>query len=134
MGFPGESERDFEDTLDVMDKVRFAKVHMFPYSVRKRTRAALYPNKVTLEVIQERKQRLLRLAEQHAFELRQTYVGKKRSVLLENDQGAQSGIICGHTDNFLSVCIESKELKANDLIEVEFIANQPDSLLGKILS
>ncbi len=133
VGFPGESERDFEDTLDVMDKVRFAKVHMFPYSVRKRTRAALYPNKVTPEVIQERKQRLLRLAEQHAFELRQTYVGKKRSVLLENDQGTQSGIICGHTDNFLSVCIDNKELKANDLIEVEFIANQPDSLLGKIL-
>ncbi len=46
VGFPGESERDFQDTLDVMEHVRFAKVHMFPYSVRKRTRAALYPNKI----------------------------------------------------------------------------------------
>lgn len=125
VGFPGESERDFEDTLEMMDKVRFAKVHMFPYSVRKRTRAALYPNKIAPAVIQERKQKLLRLAEQHAFELRQSYVGQKRWVLLENDQEN------GHTDNFLSVTIENnKGFKANDLIEVELIANQPDSLLG----
>ena len=132
VGFPGESERDFQDTLDVMDKVRFAKVHMFPYSVRKRTRAALYPNKVPPDVIQERKQRLLRLAEQHAFELRQGYVGQKRWVLFENDQSAESGLISGHTDNFLSVTVASNKIKANDLIEIELNSNQPDSLLGTV--
>ena len=73
VGFPGESERDFEDTLAVMEKVRFAKIHMFPYSPRKRTRAALYPHPVPPPVIQERKQRLLRLAEQQAFALREEY-------------------------------------------------------------
>jgi threonylcarbamoyladenosine tRNA methylthiotransferase MtaB len=134
VGFPGESERDFQDTLDTMERVRFAKVHMFPYSARKRTRAALYPNKVSAEVIQERKQRLLRLAEGHAFELRGAYVGQKRWVLLESDQGAGSGLISGHTDHFLSVSIESREFRANDLIEVELIANRPDALLGKIIS
>ncbi len=133
VGFPGESESDFKDTLDVMQKVRFAKVHMFPYSVRKRTLAALYPNKVTPEVIQERKQRLLRLAEQHSFELRQSYVGQKRWVLLENDQREEKGRIVGHTDNFLSVSLESEGLKANDLVEVELIANAPDALVGRII-
>ena len=135
VGFPGESERDFEDTLDVMEKVRFAKVHMFPYSVRKRTRAALYPNKVTPEVIQERKQRLLRAAEEHSYALRQNYVGKKRSVLFENDESASPGMISGHTDNFLRVTVEnSTGIKPNDLLEVEFISNQPDALIGKIIS
>jgi threonylcarbamoyladenosine tRNA methylthiotransferase MtaB len=134
VGFPGESERDFEDTLDVMDKVRFAKVHMFPYSVRKRTRAALYPNKISPEIIQERKQRVLRLTEQHAFELRESYVGKKRGVLFENDHGTDTGLVYGHTDNFLRVAIESATVKANDLIEIEFTTNLPDALLGKIIT
>ncbi len=130
VGFPGESEIDFQDTLDVMERVKFAKVHMFPYSVRKRTRAALYPNKVAPEVIQERKQKVLRLAEQHAFELRNAYIGKRGWVLLESEE---KGWVTGHTDNFLTVTMESKGFKSNDLVEVEFMANQPDGLLGKIL-
>ncbi len=126
VGFPGESELDFQDTLDVMEKVRFAKVHMFPYSPRKRTRAALYPNQIPEPVKQQRKQQVLRLSEQHAFELRQSYVGKKGWVLLEGDQA-------GHTDNFLSVVLQSKG-KPNELVEVEFIDNLPDGLLGRIIS
>jgi threonylcarbamoyladenosine tRNA methylthiotransferase MtaB len=133
VGFPGESELDFADTLDVMEKVGFAKVHMFPYSVRKRTRAALYPNKVSPEVIQERKQRLLRTAERNAFELRQKYVGKKRSVLFESDESAAEGFATGHTDNFLRVVVENKQIKPNTLHEVEFIANQPEALIGKLI-
>ncbi len=56
VGFPGETDADFADTLEVMDQVKFAKVHMFPYSERPRTRAALMPNKVSPDVIKERKQ------------------------------------------------------------------------------
>ncbi len=133
VGFPGESESDFEDTLEIMGKVHFAKVHMFPYSARKRTRAALYPNKVPPDVIQQRKQRLLRMAEQHAFALRQAYVGQRRWVLVENDKG-EEGMIYGHTDNFLRVALNFEELKPNDLVEVELIANGADALLGKILT
>jgi threonylcarbamoyladenosine tRNA methylthiotransferase MtaB len=134
VGFPGESERDFEDTLEVMEKVNFAKVHMFPYSPRKRTRAALYPNRVAPEVIQERKQKVLRYAELHAHQLRQTYVGTRRHVLFENDENAKKGKITGHTDNFLRVVVEDANLKPNDLCEIELIANEADALVGKIPS
>jgi threonylcarbamoyladenosine tRNA methylthiotransferase MtaB len=128
LGFPGESERDFEDTMKIMDQVHFAKVHLFPYSVRERTRAALYPNKVPPELIQERKQRLLRIAEQHAFELRNAYVGQRRLVLFENDEKGGSG----HTDNFLPVTVKGATIKANDLLEVELIDNHPDGLVGRV--
>lgn len=132
VGFPGESERDFEDTIEMMEKVRFAKVHMFPFSARERTRAALYSNKVPVKLIQKRKQRLLRIAEQHAFELRNSYLGQKRSVLFEN---RESGDCCsGHTDNFLPVIVKNKKIKANDLFEVELIDNQPNALIGKVVS
>ncbi len=86
-------------------------------------------------MIQERKQRLLRLAERHAFTLRQSYVGQKRWVLFEKDTDSESGWISGHTDNFLPVMVANEGfLRANALVEIELISNQPDTLLGKIIS
>src|SRR4029077_17658307 len=76
VGFPGETEADFEETLAVMRAVKFAKVHMFPYSPRERTRAALYPNQIPQAVMDERKARVLKLAEQEAYALREKYVGR----------------------------------------------------------
>ncbi len=134
VGFPGESERDFEDTLDVMRRVRFAKVHMFPFSVRERTRAALYPNRVSPEVMQERKQRLLRAAEEHAFSLRESFLGQRRSVLLENDESHFPERIGGHTDNFLQVFVPKGDLSPNTLVAVELIENRPEGLFGRVIS
>lgn len=133
VGFPGESERDFEDTLEIMEKVKFAKVHMFPYSARQRTRAALYPNQVPQEVIHERKQRLLRLAEQHAFSLREEFVGKTLSLLVEQEEGLDGLYISGHTDNFLQVLVPKTSARPNDLITVECIKNCPEGLIGRVV-
>lgn len=131
VGFPGESEADFQDTLDVMNEVRFAKVHMFPYSERARTRAALYPNKVPSMLISERKQRVLRLAEQNAFELFSSYVGRTLSVLIEGDTETLPGYISGHTENFIPVFVPIEMAEKNDLIQVDLIENTPKGLIGK---
>ena len=131
VGFPGESEADFLETLEIVSKVQFAKVHMFPYSPRKKTRAALYPNQVGIEVLRRRKQELLRLAEKTGFELRNRFVGRKMSVLLENEE--KEGLISGHTTNFLRVFIPKHNLKQNDLIEVELVENTPEGLTGRAL-
>lgn len=134
VGFPGETEGDFNETLQVMQEVKFAKVHMFPYSERKRTRAALYPNKVPQEIIQDRKQKVLRASEKTAFELREKYIGRKMKVLLETESSTSSGCLAGHTDNFLRVLIPSQGLRPNDLIDVELVANGPDALIGRRVS
>lgn len=128
VGFPGETEADFEETLELVERVKFAKVHMFPYSPRKRTRAALYPNRVPPEVIRERKQRLLRLAEKTGFELRERFVGRKMQVLLENE--TKPGFLSGHTANFLRVWVPTRTHKPNELIEVTLVGNEPDGLIG----
>ncbi len=128
VGFPGETEADFEETLELIERVQFAKVHMFPYSARKRTRAALYPNQVAPSIIKERKQKLLRLAEKSAFQLRNKFVGRKMSVLLENE--TKPGFLSGHTANFLRVWVPTGVYKPNDLIDVQLVANEPDGLLG----
>jgi len=134
VGFPGETEADFQETIDVVRQVRFAKVHMFPYSERKRTKAALYPNKVTQEVIYERKQRLLREAEHASFELRQSFVGQKMRVLVEGEEEAMPNYLSGHTENFLNVFLPSSGIRKNMIVEVELIENLPSGLLGRIVS
>ena len=131
VGFPGESDADHAETLDLMEKVQFAKVHMFPYSVRKRTRAALYPNQVSQAVIKQRKQELLRLAEKSAFQLREQFKGRVMSVLLENDEKEE--MISGHTANFLRAWVPKGQWKAGDLVAVELVENGPDGFTGRVV-
>ncbi len=127
VGFPGESEGDFQETLDCLNAIPCAKVHLFPYSPRPRTRAALYPHQVSHSLLQERGQRLLRAAEKRAFALRETYVGRRLPVLFESGGS-------GYTDNFLSVVVEGSETVVNTIREVELIENRPEALMGRIVS
>lgn len=128
VGFPGETDADFQDTLDVMKEVNFAAVHMFPFSARPRTRAALYPNKVAPSVIQARKEIVLRESEKGAFELRQGHIGKKLTVLIETEEPC-----FGHSENFLPVYL-NKSLPRNTIAFVECLENRPDGLVGQITS
>jgi len=120
VGFPMESEEDFQETLAVIDEVQFAKVHMFPYSARERTKAATYPQ-LDPQIIAERKNILTMHAEQAAFALRERFVGRRMHVLTESKEG-------GYTGNFLPVKVSAS--RSNELIEVEIVENQPDGLVG----
>lgn len=128
VGFPGETEQDFEDTLDVIHEVKFAKVHMFPYSQRERTKAYFFPDQVPHDVILERKSQVLKLADQVAFDLRNQFLHKKMSVLLENGEG---DMMFGHTANFLSVMVPKKNHHSNEMIMVELVENHEKALLGR---
>lgn len=127
VGFPGETDSDFQETLDLMEEVKFAKVHMFPYSKRERTRAALYKNPVNSATIMERKQKVLRLSEKIAYDLRKQYVGRKMKVLIEEEQK-------GHTENFLEVLLPNTELSSNEIVTCEMVENTPQGLIGCVLS
>jgi threonylcarbamoyladenosine tRNA methylthiotransferase MtaB len=133
VGFPGETEADFAETIAVMKAVKFAKVHMFPYSDRPRTRSALMPNKVPHDIIKARKQELLRISEQIAFQLRENFIGQRMVVLTETLDTSKPNQICGHTENFLSVVVEGNGYVANELIEVLLYANSAEGLLGRVI-
>lgn len=128
VGFPGESEEDFEETLAVIREVQFAKVHMFPFSRRERTKAASFPNQIAPEIIQERKQRVLRLSESVAYTLREKFLDRKMGVLLENEE--KEGYIFGHTDNFLPVWIPKKQHLPNTVLKVHLRENAPQGFIG----
>jgi threonylcarbamoyladenosine tRNA methylthiotransferase MtaB len=131
VGFPGETDTDFNDTLEVMQYVNFAKVHMFPYSDRPRTRSAIMPNKVPQDMIKDRKQQVLRMSEQGAFALRERYLNRRMTVLTESLDPHRPHGISGHTENFLPVWIEGTGFAPNQLIEVELFSNSPSELIGR---
>lgn len=133
VGFPGETDVDFADTLEVMREVKFAKVHMFPYSERPRTRAALMPNKVPPELIKERKQIVLKTAEEIAYQLRNRFVDRQMTVLTENLDPHRPNEISGHTENFLQVWLPKLDFQPNELVEVELIENTPMGLSGRVI-
>lgn len=128
VGFPGETDADFEETLDIMREVQFAKVHMFPYSVRERTRAALYPNKVSPQAINQRKEIVLRESEKQAFLLREGYVGKPLKVLVESEDPS-----FGHSENFLPVFL-TEPVSRNSIVNVLCLENRPDGLYAKAIT
>lgn len=123
VGFPGEGEEEFNETLEVMEEIRFAKVHMFPYSDRPKTRASRFLDKVSKAIIDERREKVLRLSERIAFDLRREYVGRTMKVLLESDSS-------GHTDNFLEVQVGGEK---NQILDVKLIENTPMGLVGTAL-
>lgn len=131
VGFPGERDVDFEETLDVVRQVKFAKVHMFPYSPRKRTKAALFEDSVSDDLKAQRKNELLRLSEKMSFELRSNYVGKSLEILTENE--ASSSKTVGHSDNFLKVILKEEKIRPNELVKVLIVDNQPEGLIGTLI-
>ncbi|MCF7806623.1 MAG: tRNA (N(6)-L-threonylcarbamoyladenosine(37)-C(2))-methylthiotransferase MtaB [Simkaniaceae bacterium] len=133
VGFPGETERDFQETLSVMRDIKFAKVHMFPYSSRPGTRASRFINHLPKEVIEERRQLVLREAEKIAFELREPFVGRTMKILLENVDATDPDWISGHTDNFLHVKIPKMGYRPNEIIEVVLEENTPEGFIGQVV-
>lgn len=125
VGFPGETEGDFEETLDLLRRAPFAKVHVFPYSARPRTRAALYPNRVAPDVLRRRKERLIEEAERVGVALRERFVGRTMQVLME--EGNE-----GHTANFLKVRLVEDLAAQNELVDVELIGNGKNALIGRL--
>lgn len=84
VGFPGESEQDFEDSLNMSKEIGFSHIHTFKYSVRNGTRAARMENQIPEKVKTERSKKMRQLAEELKIEYRKKFIGRNDSVLIEN--------------------------------------------------
>lgn len=100
VGFPGESEEDFQETIDTCKKLKFAKIHVFPYSERKGTKAMELPDHVDSTIKKERARRLLLVSKELECSYYESFIGREVSVLVEEVKNGKS---YGHTDNYLHV-------------------------------
>ena len=100
VGFPGESEEEFKKTYKFLSEIKFYKMHVFKYSQRKGTKAAVMPNQVPGDIKELRSKELIELSDKNELEYNKFYVGKKVEVLWEE---TKNGVIKGHTQNYIEV-------------------------------
>jgi len=128
VGFPGESDADFEQTLEIVAAVNYAGAYSFKYSPRPGTPAAEMNEQVSAEVMDERLQRLQALINRQQLAFNQASVGRRTSALLER-AGKRPGQLIGKTPWLQSVHLETSA-STGDLIEVEILSAGPNSLAG----
>ncbi len=131
VGFPGESDADFEDTLDVMRQVRFEQVFAFKYSARPLTKAAEFTNQVNSEVASERLDRLQVMQDTILDEIAESRTDKIYPVYI--DELRNSGFLAGRTDNNALVQIKGDENLLGQTIPIKITNPKRLSLYGEIV-
>lgn len=128
VGFPSETEEDFQDTLSFVREVQFSKVHVFPYSRRSGTVAADMAEQVPGDVKKDRVRRLLALSKELETEYMKKFIGKTLPVLMEVNRADYS---LGHTSNYLLVKVPG-EYQSEDLVDVTITDVSYPYCLGEV--
>jgi tRNA-2-methylthio-N6-dimethylallyladenosine synthase len=128
VGFPGESDADFSETLRIVEAVNYAQAFSFKYSARPGTPAAAMEDQVPAQVMDERLQRLQALLNAQQLAFNQASVGRRTEVLLER-AGRKPGQLVGKTHWLQSVHLET-DAAIGDIVEVELVSAGPNSLAG----
>ena len=131
VGFPGETDRDFEDTLAIVEAVKYAQAFSFKYSTRPGTPGADLTDQVPEDVKAERLERLQALLLKQQYEFAQSLVGKTMDVLLEKP-GRMPGQLIGRSPWLQSVNLDANDMKIGDIIHVRITATGPNSLFAEV--
>jgi tRNA-2-methylthio-N6-dimethylallyladenosine synthase len=131
VGFPGETDEDFEATLALVQRARFAQAFSFKYSARPGTGAATFDRQVPEAVKRERLHALQSLLEKHRRDFDQATVGRKLKVLFEG-LGRKPGQVAGRSPYLQAVHAEGPSELIGEILEVDILAAGPNSLHGVI--
>ena len=134
VGFPGETEEDFEDTLDVVRKVKFEQVYMFIYSRRTGTPGDKMENQVPDDVKHKRFDRLKALVENQIEKRNKEYVGTIQKILVEGRSKTNENTYTGRTDSNKVVIFEGKEENIGKVVDVEITSEHMWYLKGAIVN
>lgn len=132
VGFPYETEEDFLDTMDIVEKVRFSTAFTFIYSVRKSTKAAEMPQ-IPYEIKQNRIKRLIARQNEITEEISKDYVGNVYEILIEGMQEKKNGYVVGRTESGRLVSAKGDESMIGEFKNVKITAVKNAQLLGEIL-
>jgi threonylcarbamoyladenosine tRNA methylthiotransferase MtaB len=134
VGFPGESEHDFQQTVSIVKEARFSHIHTFRYSRRKGTRADRMTDQVPEKTKTERSEAIRRISEESRMEYMQSMVGKSQRVLIEKVD--PHGMAHGYGEHYLPVNFETRSAATNRFQEVilqKTLHSTPPVLLAKVL-
>ncbi len=108
VGFPGETDNEFKETYKFLEKIAFYKMHVFKYSPRKGTKAAIMPNQIDGAIKEQRSRKLIELSNKNEKNYNHSYIGKQVEVLFEEKNG---NYYKGHTKNYMMVMLEGEKLE-----------------------
>jgi tRNA-2-methylthio-N6-dimethylallyladenosine synthase len=128
VGFPGETEEDFEATLQIVDAVRYASAYSFKYSARPGTPAATMEGQIPRDMMDDRLQRLQARIGEHQLAFNRSKVGVDTSVLIERPGKHQAQMI-GRSPWLQSVHVET-DARAGEIVPVTLVAAGPNSMAG----
>lgn len=134
VGFPGETEDEFNKTYEFLKAIKFYKMHIFKYSQRKGTKAAVMNNQVDGKVKEERSQKLIELSDMNEEEYNKKYIGKEVEILVEEEK---DGYYRGHTKNYILGLIEKNKIDKqsekleNKIIKVKCIGAEKENIIAK---
>jgi len=128
VGFPGETEEDFEATLSIVEVVGYASAYSFKYSARPGTPAATMEDQIPHEIMEERLRRLQERINAHRLAFNRSKVGVDTQILIERN-GKHDGQVIGKSPWLQSVHVET-EARPGDIIDVTLVAAGPNSMTG----
>ena len=129
VGFPGETDGEFNDTYEFLSRINFYKMHVFKYSQRKGTKAAVMPNQIDGSIKELRSNILIKLSEKQQKMINDSYIGKEVKVLFEEKE---DNFIKGHTKNYMVVKVPYKDIE-NKILKVKIIRQENLELVGEII-
>lgn len=129
VGFPGETEENFKETLATLEELKFSAIHIFPYSQRTGTPAATYPNQVLPEIKKERVHRVQELEKKLSAAYRRRFLGKSVRVLSEEEK---NGCFEGLSDEYIRVYLKGEGIERGKIYSVKINSLTEDGLSGVV--
>ena len=130
VGFPGETDSEFQETLEFCRKIRFARIHVFPFSPRPGTEATTMPRHVSSAIKKEYSRQMLALAKESVKDYQRQFLGRTMEVLWEQRSGS---IWSGLTGNYIKVFTRSNDDLTNRLLPIELVKAYRDGVWGEVL-
>jgi len=133
VGFPGESDEEFEQSYSFCQQAGFANIHVFPFSPRPETAAARMPEQIKDKVKQERNQRMLELSRSSRHSFCEQFLGQTMPVLWEQETSPGSGTYSGLTSNYIRVFAGSEKSLSNEITPVELVEFYNQGIWGAMV-
>lgn len=131
VGFPGETDEEFDRTVMFLEEISFASMHVFKYSPRKGTPAASFTGQVEADVKEERSSIILKLSTQNTLDFNKRYLGKIMPVLFEQNVKSREGFVEGLTANYIRVLCRGNDSLKGSLADIRMLTAEDDHIIGE---
>lgn len=130
VGFPGETNSDFQESLQFVEKIGFSQLHVFRYSPRKGTPAATYQDQVPPHISSSRSNEMIKLGKELSTTFRQRMLGKHKTILVEDSRDGKNQLLAGFTENYLRVLVDTPESAINQILNIKLTSMDSEYVYG----